>query len=306
MNILFTNIGRRTYMIDFVKEIPNIKIFLTDCEPTVPGFYYQGINKYLLPNVIGNNKKYLLKLLNFVKNKKIEKLFPLSDYDLFILSKNRTKFEKLGCDVIIPKFDLVKICLNKKKMYKYCLKNKINTPTSFFQKSNISLKLDLLKKKILGSGSVGMEIIKNRSNIKNLDFNKFFLQEKISGTEFGVDIFNDPKKSFSRICIKKKILMRSGETDRSLIVTEKKIENFAKYLIKIFNHYGNIDCDIIKDKNNKLYLLDLNPRFGGGYPSTHLSGMNFLKYILTNGKYKPSKYSKKIFISKGISVHKSK
>lgn len=306
MNILFTNVGRRNYIIDFVKEIPNINIFLTDCDPTVPCFYYKGVNKHLLPSVNGNSKKYLSKLLNLVKKKRIEKLIPLSDHDLFILSKNRIKFEKLGCHVIISKFDFVRMCLNKKKMHEYCLKKKINTPNSFFQKTDAKLKLPLLKKRIFGSGSVDMEIIKNRSEFKNLNFNKFFLQEKIFGTEYGIDIFNDPEKYFSRICVKKKLIMRAGETDRSLVITDNKIKKFAENLIKIFGHYGNIDCDVIKDKSNKIYLLDINPRFGGGYPATHLSGMNFLKYILTNGKYKPPKNSKEIFISKGISVHKNK
>ena len=69
--------------------------------------------------------------------------------------------------------------------------------------------------------------------------------------------------------------MRAGETDRSLVVNDKKIKNFSEKLIKIFNHFGNVDCDIIKDKNGKLFLIDINPRFGGGYPATHLSGMNF-------------------------------
>ena len=36
------------------------------------------------------------------------------------------------------------------------------------------------------------------------------------------------------------------------------------------------------DKINKIpYIIDINPRFGGGYPFTHLSGYNFLaRYIL--------------------------
>ena len=97
--------------------------------------------------------------------------------------------------------------------------------------------------------------------------------------------------------------MRAGETDRSILVKDKKIQFFANRLIKILNHYGNIDCDVMKDKNGKIFLIDINPRFGGGYPATHLGGMNFLKYILTNGKFKLPKTYKKIIVSKGISLH---
>ena len=40
-----------------------------------------------------------------------------------------------------------------------------------------------------------------------------------------------------------------------------------------------MDCDVIL-KNNKIYILDLNPRFGGGYPFTHLAGLNYISAIL--------------------------
>ena len=78
---------------------------------------------------------------------------------------------------------------------------------------------------------------------------------------------------------KKKILMRSGETDKAKIVISKIFEIFSKRLSRELGHIGNLDCDIILS-NNKIYLLDLNPRFGGGYPFTHLAGLNYINAIL--------------------------
>ena len=49
--------------------------------------------------------------------------------------------------------------------------------------------------------------------------------------------------------------------------------------LKISKHVGNLDCDVIKNQNSELYFIDFNPRFGGGYPFTHLSGYNFIKAI---------------------------
>ena len=98
--------------------------------------------------------------------------------------------------------------------------------------------------------------------------------------------------------------MRSGETDRAKVISDKKLSKFAEKLIKVLRPYGNIDCDVIKDKSGRIFLIDANPRFGGGYPATHLSGKNFLKYILTDGKYIPSKKINKIYLSKGISLYK--
>ena len=52
----------------------------------------------------------------------------------------------------------------------------------------------------------------------------------------------------------------------------QKISGYSK-------HIGNLDCDVIV-KNNEIYVIDLNPRFGGGYAFTHLAGLNYLKFII--------------------------
>ncbi len=305
MKLLFTNSGRRTYMIKFAIKILKSKIFISDSENIVPTFYMKGIKKYITPKVEKNKKDYIKKLISIVKKVKIKKIIPLSDHDLLALSENKFLFDRLNCDVIISRPEIIKSCMNKKKMYFFCKKNNINTPESFFSK-NVKSKLPLVKKKLYGSGSLGFNFIKEKKEINKIDFKKFFLQKKIDGTEYGIDIFNDSSKNVSRICVKKKLLMRSGETDRCILVNDKKINIFAKKILSVTNHYGNMDCDIIKDKRGKIYLIDLNPRFGGGYPSTHISGMNFLKYILTNGNFFIPKIYKKLIISKGISIHSNK
>ena len=265
----------------------------------------KGVKKYLTIKVKKSKKNYIKKLISIVEKFKIKKLIPLSDHDLLDLSENKFLFDRLNCDVIISRPEIIKSCMNKKKMYFFCKKNKINTPISLFSK-NIKIKLPLVRKKLYGSGGSGFEFIKGKTEIKKVNFKKFFLQKKIDGVEYGIDIFNDPSKRISRICIKKKLLMRSGETDRCILVKDKKINNFAKKILSATNHYGNMDCDVIKDKKGKLYLIDLNPRFGGGYPATHISGMNFLKYILTNGNFLIPKTYKNLIISKGISIHSNK
>ena len=34
------------------------------------------------------------------------------------------------------------------------------------------------------------------------------------------------------------------------------------------------------NKNKKFYIIDINPRIGGGYPFTHIAGFDMIKYLL--------------------------
>lgn len=45
------------------------------------------------------------------------------------------------------------------------------------------------------------------------------------------------------------------------------------------HHIGNLDVDIF-EKNGEYYVLELNPRFGGGYPFSYEAGVNFPKAII--------------------------
>ena len=68
MNLLFTNTGRRTYMIEFARKIIKSKIFVSDAERIVPSFYLNGVQKFITPKVEKNKKKYLESIISIIKN----------------------------------------------------------------------------------------------------------------------------------------------------------------------------------------------------------------------------------------------
>ena len=45
-------------------------------------------------------------------------------------------------------------------------------------------------------------------------------------------------------------------------------------------HIGNLDVDIMQRANGDYCVLELNPRFGGGYPFSYEAGVNMPKAII--------------------------
>lgn len=58
--------------------------------------------------------------------------------------------------------------------------------------------------------------------------------------------------------------MRAGETDKAMTVDNEKIREIGKKLGRDLKHVGNLDVDIF-EKDGEYYVLELNPRFGGGF-----------------------------------------
>ena len=310
IKVLLTNTGRRTYFLDFISKIKIVKnsldIHISDCTNLTSSFYSnKKINKLVTPPVKKNGKKYISILASYCKKNKINFLIPLTDLDLILLAKNENKFLKFNTKIISNNLSVVKICENKIKLNKFLKENdffypKFSTSLTDFKNTNYNL----IEKKIKGSGSNNQSLYKNISFINKIDTNSF-VSKLINGTEYGIDILNDKNGNFVSCCIKKKILMRAGETDKAQIVENKKIFEFSKKLSSALNHRYNIDCDIIVDKNGTIYCIDINPRFGGGYAFTHVSGLNYIKYILYNElnlNYVLKKRPKKIFAMKSLNI----
>lgn len=312
LNVLLTNSGRRTYFIKYLinlrKSIKNLKIHVSDCNKYCSTFGIKNIKKHLTPEVIKNKKKYIKKLFSIVKKNKINIIIPLTDHDILLLSKNKNLFKNINCDVIVSNEVITKTLTNKLKASMFCQQEGILVPATIplksiksFNKSN-----KVVVKKIIGSSSDGFKVLHKNFNIKKK--RNIFYQKFIKGSELHFDILNDLNGNYISSCIKRKLSMRGGETDIAKVIDKKKYEMLAKKISRKIKHVGNLDCDAIEHKNGKIYFIDFNLRFGGGYAFTHLAGLNFLKYLLffiINKKINLSK--KKIndqIFSKGISIYK--
>ena len=100
--------------------------------------------------------------------------------------------------------------------------------------------------------------------------------------------------------------MRAGETDKCEIIDSENLTSLAISISESLKHIGNLDVDVMEDKNGNLFCLDFNPRFGGGYPASHLAGMNFLEAIIDMKNNSPVNLPKKpslITLMKGISLY---
>ena len=67
-----------------------------------------------------------------------------------------------------------------------------------------------------------------------------------------------------------------------------------------------MDCDVIVNNDN-VYFIDLNPRFGGGYPTTHEANVNLLELIIQLAQGKEIKadfdnYKENVLVMKEVAI----
>ena len=74
--------------------------------------------------------------------------------------------------------------------------------------------------------------------------------------------------------------MRAGETDKAVTVNVPQIRKIGAVIGNALQHIGNLDVDIMQRANGDYCVLEMNPRFGGGFPFSYEAGVNLPLAIL--------------------------
>ena len=306
MNILLTSVGRRAYIIDYLRDVykrlglaGNIIATNSDINTTA-----MSVADKAFESPIIYDEKYIPFLLDICKSEKIDMLISLFDIDLMILAKNKSRFEEMGVKVIVSNENIINICNDKFEMLKYLKKINMPVPKTYIDLEEALKGADFDKNSYIlkprwGMGSLSIFEAENKKDLEVLyekakrsiqksylrfesggDIDRAVLiQEKIKGDEYGLDIFNDFKGENLTVTVKRKLAMRSGETDIAKVIENKELENIGKKIAESLKHIGNLDMDILFDGQNA-YIIDMNARFGGGYPFTHSAGVNELEALI--------------------------
>lgn len=304
MNILFTCAGRRTYLLKYFKEnmLPEDKVVATDMQLTAPALQVADV-KLQVPAVY--DEDYIDRILTICQEKNIDALISLNDLELPILAEQKEKFKEIGVKVIVSDPQVIDIAFDKYKTAQWVESIGLKAPKTFIRLADAKAALTagdisfpLFLKPRWGSGSIGLETVEDMEELDvvyGMLFKKIkktilatasvgdeyiMIQEKLTGNEYGLDIINDLEGNHVAVSVKQKLAMRAGETDKAITVDIPEVREIGVTIGCNLKHIGNLDVDIMQRDNSDYCVLELNPRFGGGFPFSYEAGVNLPKAIL--------------------------
>lgn len=298
INILLTCAGRRNYLVDYFRQAlaGRGQVFASDAVTSAPAMQ-EADRAFLVPAV--TDPDYFDILLDICQKNHVRLLFSLNDLELPLLARQRDKFLAIGTIPVVSSPTVVDLCFDKWATSNFLQGIGVPTPLTFVSLAEAQaavahseLTFPLVVKPRWGTASFGIEypestkemalswelghIRLHRSYLMEASTDKercLIAQEKVTGTEYGLDIVNDLEGRHVTTFVKRKLSMRAGETDKAVTVTHPALEAIGRRIGEALGHIGNLDCDVFVD-GERLWVLELNPRFGGGYPFTHRAGVN--------------------------------
>ncbi len=299
MNILLTSVGRRSYLVEYFKEAVGAsgKIHASNSSSINPSFIFA--DQYIVTPLI-HESEYIPFLLNYCVENDINAIISLFDIDLPILSANRLLFDQNGIRLLVSNERVINICNDKWVTHEFLRDNHFSSPKTYLSLDTVVEALDseevgfpVFVKPRWGMGSIGIFEANNRRELEiihqmvktrilnsylkygsetNMKQNIIF-QEKLIGQEFGLDVINDLDGVYQNTIVKKKHAMRWGETDCAETVDNPKMVSLGQRISCKLKHIANLDVDAIF-ADGELFIIEMNARFGGGYPFSHLAGVD--------------------------------
>ena len=311
INILILSAGTRNKIVQYFKKTlgENGKVIATDMSTIAPAIY-EADKYYIVPRI--TEPGYIDIILDICKKENISGVLSLIDPELSLLAENEEKFKNIGTTVIGSSYELCERALDKMQMFQWLRSHGYNCAKSYVDKNEFFADVKTGKanypvfvKPVRGSASIAISKVFDNETVDLLfdHSDDLMIQEYLDGQEIGADCYIDLLSGeLVSVFTKKKIVMRAGETDKSVSFKDEKLFELIKKFVNESGWRGQIDIDIF-EINGEYHISEVNPRFGGGYPHAYECGADHMKLIVNNlngivnsdviGNYKENVYMMK-------------
>lgn len=284
-NILILSSGRRVSLVKAFQQAVvdlelDVKILCADMNPNRAAACQIAELSFSLPHCLEDN--YTETLLKLCKKHNISMVVPTIDTELKVLAKNKQKFLDENIVLVVSDYELVKKCRDKRLTNSMFEQLDMPVPVTY---ELDKIKFPCFSKPISGSLSQDIRILKSREELDTWDVEKSqMMYMEIVDTsvfsEFTIDIYYNQNSELKCIVPRQRLEVRGGEVSKALTV--KSLLPLIKPIMdKISGAFGCLTLQVFKHNiTDEIYGIEINPRFGGGFPLTNLSGAQYPKWLI--------------------------
>lgn len=296
-NLLLSCAGRRVELLSIWKRtclerLLDAEIIAADAQPFAPAFLLAP-RQLLLPRL--DTPAYIDHLLDACKKNDIRWIVPTIDTELTILSKNKRKFDEIGTTVFVSDEETIRIAADKRLSHAWFVQNHFPT----FEQDTIDNVLQnpdwrypCFVKPANGSRSVGAARINTREDLiarQKKGATNDIVESLGTGVEVTVDAYVSLLTGKCLCAVpRQRLEVRDGEVSKAKTIDAPEIIELVKKVAETLpGARGPLCIQLFWNPQTKeIRLMEINPRFGGGYPLTDAAGAHFTHALIdeSNGK----------------------
>jgi carbamoyl-phosphate synthase large subunit len=237
-----------------------------------------------------DSESYISWLSEFIETNRIDFAIPGIDVDMNCWNLNRDVFSDAGCIPVLNDSKLIQLTENKFKFFlevnQYQFAHTIPTRDSgtFDELCQLFGASQFIAKPKVGFAKKGFREISSKSDFEELTLENpdgLIFQPNLysDGYEYTSSVFGDGKGGFSSIISLHRRLAGEGYSNYACSVNEMNLSSAILDYCNVFKPIGPTNFQFMV-KTEKLYLLEINPRFSSSTSMRAVLGYNESKMAI--------------------------
>jgi carbamoyl-phosphate synthase large subunit len=287
-SVLFTSVGRRVELLRCFREAMDElgvvgRVVAMDLKHNAPARYAADAFE-LAPRV--DSLDYAQRVLRICEQYEVSMVVPLIDPELDVLSQTHDLFRSRGVELCLSGPETTNLSADKRRTASFFSGAGVSTPRLLDIGQTIEnpkTGYPLFLKPADGSCSQGAHLIRSRAELEyfSATVDKAILQERVVGDEFTLDVLVDLHGKVRCVVPRQRIETRAGEVSKGVTVKDAEIIEAGRKVVNALpDARGCITVQCFRTPSGKLEFIEINPRFGGGYPLSFAAGANFPKWLI--------------------------
>jgi carbamoyl-phosphate synthase large subunit len=237
-----------------------------------PGIYMSDLvdKTYMIPYPAEGKDVLFKRLLEIHQKEKLDVIIPNFDAELFSFIKLGKKLEEIGIKTYLPTIEQFDE-RNKSNLPSYGEKYGVMVPggTEVFSVSDLDNTLKSMNYPVMIKGkyydaypAYSLEQAVNYFAKMSAKWGlPVIVQEFIKGTEVNVIALGDGKGNLiAAVPMRKQYITDKGKAWGGITIDDKSMIDLARKIMSQTKWKGGMELELIRSADNKLYLLEINPR----------------------------------------------
>ena len=285
-NILITSAGKRVALTRYFKETlsrfyPEAKVFTTDLNPQMAPAGYVSDGCFQVPRV--TDEDYPATLRRICEENGVGMVIATIDTELLLLADLKADFARRGIHVMVSDRAFVEVCRDKRHTGAFFERHGIRVPKEV---DKYHPTFPLFAKPYDGSLSANLHYIKTADELTPdilADPKLLFMEyiDKKVYKEYTVDMYFGRDHRVKCIVPRDRIEIRAGEINKGRAVKNEILTFLKEKMGRVEGCVGCICVQLFFNPETKdMVGIEINPRFGGGYPLSYMAGGNFPELLI--------------------------
>lgn len=250
----------------------DVRIIGLAYEHLEPGIYMSDLvdKTYMIPYPSEGKDALFKRLLEIHEKEKLDVIIPNFDAELFSFIKLEKKLAGIGIKAYLPTLEQFDE-RNKSNLPAYGKKYGVHVPegTEVFSVSDLSNALKSMDYPVMIKGKYYDAYAAHSIEQAEIYFSKMsakwgfpvIVQEFVKGTEVNVIALGDGRGNLiAAVPMRKQYITDKGKAWGGITIQDPAMLDLTKKIISQTKWKGGMELELIKTDDNKLYLLEINPR----------------------------------------------